>query len=150
MKARMLNQQNKRMLVQCQGHENSVVQAAEASKRAKTADGFDLAAVSDEHFAISESHVDECRREHVGNWMHDKSLQFEREHGDVIEADPKEEWSSSEDEEGPCECVCSAKISRVKVRYAKLREECLALLRKLRAIRMKRGMPCMSWSCESV
>ena len=108
---------------------------------------FDLSGLGDKHFAIAEDLVEQDRKVHTGHvsWMQHGHQQFCEEHGSVIEMDDGAADDASEvEEEVTCEsqfapCVCAQQIQRVHAEYTTLRDQCVALLRSLRAIRRGNG-----------
>ena len=106
---------------------------------------FDLAGVADQHYAIAERLVEQDRKSYNGNWVEDRRSHFSDEHGALVECDKDAEWSdddrANEDEDNAacCHGVCVKQIRCVQARFGELREECLSLLRKLRAVRREKG-----------
>ena len=108
---------------------------------------FDIAGMSDRHFAISEEAVDRSRHAYEGNWVADGHARFQREHGHMIEC-PTEAGEASDsdvadgnDDEHAlcCPGICCKQIEKVQDRFDCLWHECVALLRMLRTARREKG-----------
>ena len=106
---------------------------------------FDLAGIADQHYAIAERLVEQERKRYNGNWVEDRHAHFAAEHGTLVECEKDDEWSDDdrniedEDNASCCHGVCVKQIRSVQVRFDELRDECLALLRKLRSVRREKG-----------
>ena len=101
---------------------------------------FDLAGIADKRYAISEDLVEKNRREYQGNWVEDRHANFVTQHGQLVECDGQDAWSDDEGEEDAC-CsgVCVKLIEAVQTRFDALKQQCLALLRSVRAVRRDQG-----------
>ena len=136
------NKQNHNLVLRCQG--NDSLAARDSADQEHVAARFDLAGLADQHYAISEQLVEQSRREHHGNWVEDKQANFASLHGDLIECEKDDMWSDDdniddEDNEKCCHGVCVKQICRNQQRFDEMKNQCLALLRMLRAARREKG-----------
>ena len=139
------NDRNKqiRSLAVPQHRENAL--AAVDSKQQEHATQFDLAGIGDSNYAIAENLVEQSRREHKGNWVEDKHNLFSGEHASLVECEKDDEWSDDDNHDNVddnmacCQGVCASLIRSVQPRFNELKDECLALLRMLRATRREKG-----------
>ena len=142
-KAKQMNQIDSQALA-ARGESEDRVAVHDAGRAGWTT--FDMACLADEHYAVSEKMVDQCRATYEGNWILDNDQQFLNQHGSLIEAATTGE--DSEDEAEPRESHCQAKfcpgicakdVAAVQRRFDLLKGQCVALLRYLRSVRREQG-----------